>query len=404
MEGRFDVIVIGAGPAGSMAAKECAKQGLITCLIEKHKIPRSKPCGGGITLKAIRLIDHKIPKSLIECYIKGFRVISPSLDSVEFHSNKIVGISTSREKFDAFLTALATNEGCQLIDSDQVTKISVLRNKVRCTLQSGRSIEGRIIIGADGTKGITARQTGIREKWNKERVGLCLETTIPLDEGRMKRINSDTFEMYSKNPLAYSWVLPKRSSISVGIGGVLADLYRPKMLLVNFCKTISKLKKITIPKSQFHAHLAPVGGFKRKIVADRVMLIGDAAGFIDPITGEGVYYAIKSGLLAAMACKEAIENEGWNASYLERHYSKVCDQAFGRDLKIALTWAYRIHNYFSVFFKVLKYYSGTAWEDLATGKTTYRALQKELIPRLMIYLPQLMGKFINQKLRNVRSR
>jgi len=385
--GGFDVIVVGAGPAGAMAAKGCARQGLETVLIEKYKTPRSKPCGGGVSLKAINLIGNKIPEYLVERYVKGFRFFSPSLDSVELISKDPVGISTSRDKFDAFLTEMAVRQGCKFIDSDKVIDISISSDKAICKLQSGRLIEGDIIIGADGANGITARKVGIREQWRKDQVGLCLETTILLDEEKMKRIDPEIFELYFVDiPLGYGWLFPKKSSISLGIGGCLAYLHQPKNILLGFCRNISRLKKVDIEVSQFSAHIAPAGGFKRKIVSDRVMLVGDAAGFIDPLTGEGIYYAMKSGMLAATACKKAIEENDVRASFLETHYSMVCQKAFGKDLEIALDLTYKIHDHFNTFFHLLKSYSDSSWTDLARGETTYKVLRRKMLPSLMVKL------------------
>jgi len=177
---RFDIAIVGAGPAGAMAAKECARLGLKTALIEKDEINRSKPCGGGISLKALNLIGNKIPKYLIEQYVKGFRLFSPSLDSVELISKDSIGISTTRDKFDAFLINKAIEQGCEFISSDEIIDISILSNKVIGRLKSGRLIESHIIIGADGANSITARKARLRTQWKKDQVGLCLVTTILL--------------------------------------------------------------------------------------------------------------------------------------------------------------------------------------------------------------------------------
>jgi len=123
------------------------------------------------------------------------------------------------------------------------------------------------------------------------------------------------------------------------------------------------------------------------------MLVGDAAGFIDPLTGEGIYYAMKSGLLAATASKEAIEEDDMCASFLETHYSKVCEKAFEKDLRIALDLTYKIHDHLTTFFDLLKDYSGSSWVDLARGEIDYRVLRRKLLPWLTVRL-------INRKLRS----
>jgi geranylgeranyl reductase family protein len=384
LKDQFDVIIIGAGPAGSTAARRCAEQGLETIIIEKQKIPRPKPCGGGVSLKALKLIGTKIPDDIIECYVKGFRFFSESLDSVDFLSNNPVGISTTRDKFDAFLTDLALDQGCKLIQTDRVVDISVCNKKVKCRLQSNRLIEGHMVVGADGAYSVTAQKAGLRNQWTKEEVGLCLESTVSLNEKEMKNLDSDIFEMYFINiPLGYGWLFPKKSSVSLGIGGCLANIRQPKEILMDLCEVVSKLKKIDLKISKFNAHLAPAGGFHRKIVSDHVMLVGDAAGFIDPLTGEGIYYAMKSGLLAATACTKAIEEGETGTHFLEKHYSKVCEKEFEKDLRVALGLTYKVHEHFNAFFNLLKSNSGSSWVELACGDVNYRILRRKLLPRLL---------------------
>ena len=152
----FDVIVVGAGPAGSTAAKKCSDYGLETILIEKQSIPRVKPCGGGVSQKALNLIEAGVPDDLIEQRIKGIRLFSPSLRSVDLVAPKPIGITTRRDKFDAFLTQLAIKAGCQLIQADEVIDLLIEEEGVTCKLKSGQTFKGSIIIGADGANSVVA--------------------------------------------------------------------------------------------------------------------------------------------------------------------------------------------------------------------------------------------------------
>lgn len=215
----YEVAVIGSGPAGSTAARRCSEQGLRTIIIEKSKIPRIKPCGGGVSIKALKLIDQQIPESLIDQQVRGFRFYSKSLASATLKSEVPVGITTTRDRFDAFLTKLAVDSGCELIQSDELMDISINKEDVLCKLKSNKLIRANIVIGADGAKGIVAQKTGIRQKWANNEVGLCLETTIPLEKSEMDKIDPDILELYfSDIPLGYGWLFPKKSSISLGLG------------------------------------------------------------------------------------------------------------------------------------------------------------------------------------------
>jgi geranylgeranyl reductase family protein len=376
--------VIGSGPAGSTAAKRCSEQGLRTILIEKSKIPRPKTCGGCVLLKALKQIDQQIPESIIDQQVRGFRFYSKSLASVTLKSEVPVGITTTRDKFDAFLTKLAVDSGSKLCQSNELIDISIKKEGVLCKLKSDDLIMAKMIIGADGANSIVAQKSGIRQKWPNNEVGLCLETTIPLEKSEMEKIDPDILEFYfSDIPLGYVWLFPKTFSVSLGIGGTLASLHKPMEILTDFCSTISRTKKIQLKMSGCHAHLAPTGGFKRKIVTDRVMLVGDAAGFIDPFTGEGIYYAIRSGQLAALACVQSIEKDNFGKNFLEKNYTRICNDDFGKDLKIALNLSHKVHDHLDTFLDALQHNSNSLWFDLATGKTTYRKLQKDLLPKLL---------------------
>jgi geranylgeranyl reductase family protein len=380
----FDVIVVGAGPAGSTAAKNCAEKGMNTVLIEKQSIPRSKPCGGGVSLKAVKMIEGEIPARLIEQKVKGFRFFSPSLDSVDLISEETMGISVKRDKFDEFLTRLAVKSGCELIQSNGLKDFTVNKDGVVCRLDSGKTIRGSIIIGADGANGNVAKKAKIRKEWKSDEVGLCLESDIALCKADMDKIDLDVLELYFINiPFGYGWLFPKKSSISVGIGGSLKHINNPGDIFNGFCKTVSELKGIDLGKPKFEAHLAPFGGVKRKIVADRMMLIGDAAGFIDPFTGEGIYYAMRSGQIAARACKKSLDDGQTKRAFFEKNYAKVCDEDFVKDLKVALRVNWLVHNHFDRFFNILKGASGKSIVNFSTGATSYRTLQKTLVSNLL---------------------
>jgi flavin-dependent dehydrogenase len=112
----YDVIVIGAGPAGSMVAYNCAKAGLQTLLIDKAKFPREKPCGGAVSvrsLKALKLAGIRIPSSLIEQKIFGLRFMGPEMKPFEYHSRHPIAYTVKRELFDHFLTQCAVKAGAQ---------------------------------------------------------------------------------------------------------------------------------------------------------------------------------------------------------------------------------------------------------------------------------------------------
>jgi len=387
MANQFGGAVIGAGPAGAAAAKYCAEKGLKTILIEKCRLPRPKPCGGLISLKAQRLIGEEIPWELIDQQVRGFRFFSKTLDSVEVKCDSPVAISTTRDKFDAFLTDLAVNAGCTLIQSNGVNDISRQKDEISCRLADNQTIRAQLVIGADGVNSTVAQKSGIRQGWRNSEVALCLETCTPLQETEMKKLNPEIPELYFTDTLTgYGWLFPKRASAYLGMGGFLSRLSKPMEILAYFRDLISKTKNVSLSLSNVQAHLVPAGGYDRKIVDERVMLVGDAAGFADSLSGEGIYYAIRSGQLAGAACLKAMEKNNFRANFLEKQYADACNDCFVKDLKVALKLTYRLHKHFDLFFSTLQEGLGAYWIDLVTGAIDYRGLQRKLFPKLAVNL------------------
>lgn len=380
----FDVAIIGAGPSGAIAAKRCADYRLSTVLVEKQTLPRVKLCGGAISIRTLPLIGSEIPEELIEQRIKGFRFYSPTLKPIDKVSKEPMGVSVKREAFDAFLAGLAVKAGCKLIQTNPLTDLKVNEKGVSLSLKNGDTIAAPLVIGADGVNSLVAQKTNIRQHFPTNQVALCLESNIPLDKTDMAKLNPDLLELYFTNiAYGYGWVFPKRSGVSVGIGGSLAQIENPRQIFDDFCKTVSDLKGIKIEAATVGAHLEPAGGFNHKVVADNTLLVGDAAGFADPFTGEGIYYAIKSGQLAADTAKEALKRGRFDSGFLFKNYAKTCDKEFGKDLRVALQITQLLQNHIDTFFMGLDQSSGASITNLSTGATTYSELKRKIIPRLL---------------------
>jgi geranylgeranyl reductase family protein len=380
----FDVAVVGAGPSGAGAAKRCADFGLNTVIVEKQALPRVKLCGGAISIRTLPLVGAEVPEELIEQRIKGFRFYSPALKPIDKISKEIMGISVKRDAFDAFLTGLAVKAGCKLIQANPLTDLKVDEKGVNLSLKKGENINAKLVIGADGVNSLVAQKAGIRQHFPTTQVALCLESNIPLQKSDMTKLNTDLLELYFTNiAYGYGWVFPKRSGVSVGIGGSLAQIENPRQIFDDFCKTVSDLKGIKIEAGTLGAHLEPAGGFNYKVVSDRTLLVGDAAGFADPFTGEGIYYAIKSGQIAADTAKEALKRGRFDSGFLFKKYAKTCDKEFGKDLRVALQITQLLQNHIDTFFMGLEQSSGASITNLSTGATTYSALKRQIIPRLL---------------------
>lgn len=400
----FDVVVIGAGPAGSITAYHCAKAGLKTALIEKHKLPRDKPCAGGLLQKGIKHLPFRIPERIIEQHIRGYVFHSPGSRTIYFRSPEAIEVTVKRKKFDHFLTQQAEQAGCNVYTKNRLEKAGIRGDHVACQVagkaRGSRVFKTRLLVGANGVTSTVAKTTGIRRRRAEHPLSLCLTANIDVGEKEFERhLHPDMSEFYfSDIPYGYGWLFPHRESISVGVGGRLGEVKIDQAFNQHYNRIITE-KKLR-PKTGFRkqAHMVPVGGVGREIVTDRVILVGDAAGFADPLTGEGLSSAILSGKIAAQTCIGALEKD-CSKRFLERRYSNSCYNTFGKDLEAAYNSTPHIFNHLDLFFDFLQTSKSDSWIKLAKGELSHEEWQQEIILSLPSILLRRVLRWVTRNLR-----
>lgn len=322
----YDVIVVGGGPAGAIAARDCARAGLETIILEKEYFPRPKPCAGGVTVAAMNYLDIPIPSEVVEARCSSFRSFYDHR-YVELDLEQEFMVVVSREVFDLWLVSLAQSAGAELKQGEKVSSIDV-DGKGVTVRTSTRAYYGRLVIGADGVNSTVAKI--VRKPFNKRDLAFCVCSDVATDE--QEGFWREGIEIhYGPMPMSYSWVFPKRGRLSVGVGGWLSGVTNMKDVFRHF------LRERGLSQEQgFRGRHIPLGGIPRPTVNERVILVGDAAGYADPFTGEGIRYAIASGHIAADAAISLIPG----GASLNRHnlgvYERNCYNEFGADLKTAL--------------------------------------------------------------------
>jgi geranylgeranyl reductase family protein len=330
----YDLIVVGAGPAGASAARSAAKSGLKTLLLEKEEMPRNKLCGGGVTPKVLTRFDFKLPKELIDCEVKSARIhVGENLH--HFRTDETLVYMTSRTSFDAFLTEKAVEAGAELRDGNPVNRVKAASSCVEAqTLEA--TFRSKILIGADGMGGPTARTGGFYDSWKPDQVAYAIESEVHVGEKAVQEFlgSSSSFDLYfGVSPGGYGWVFPKDDHLTVGVGCRLDRLRDGIDLFDSFVKRVRELKGVEIPKPQ--AHLIPLGGAANvPSVRDRMLLAGDCAGFAEPLLGEGIYFSTWGGQIAAQVAAEATREEKFDGKSLAK-YEGRWRKAFGVDFDIA---------------------------------------------------------------------
>ncbi len=322
----YNVAIVGSGPAGASAAYVLASQGVRTVVIEKERLPRYKVCGGGVVRRALdalpvdirQIIEREFPSVKIG-FLDADLYFSPS------RSRSIVAM-IMRDKFDHLLVRAAQERSAEIIPECKVEEVSWRRDAVELTTSKG-TIAAQFVIAADGAASVIARRAG----WKDHRVlapALEYEITVPPE---LQDILSQAMRFdFGFVPRGYGWVFPKREHLSIGIGA-LSPRGGPlglKRMLEQYLKFLGIDQ---MSRMERHGYVIPVIPRPGPLVRNRVVLVGDAAGLADPVTGEGITHAIVSGQAAA---KAIIEGEFSN-DRVRQSYHAAINTVILRELRAA---------------------------------------------------------------------
>jgi geranylgeranyl reductase family protein len=281
---RFDAVVVGAGPAGSATAYRLASAGESVLLVDKARFPRDKPCGGGVTLRAARLLPFSIDP-VVEEVVDRFELRLAYGSAFNRTSEQPLCLMTQRRRLDEFLARKAGDVGADFRDG---VSVSFDGGEV---LVGGERIAARVIVGADGVNGMTARAFGLAGDHGH---GVALEGNAPLDTRYRGRLVLELGVVAG----GYAWVFPKGDHVNVGVGGWESEGPRLREHLRRLCAVhdvdfdaLTDLRGYRLPYRRAASRFA----------RENVLLVGDAAGLIDPLSGDGMYEAFASAKLAAQA-------------------------------------------------------------------------------------------------------
>ena len=316
----YDAIVVGAGPAGSTAARELAKLGCDVLLIDKMKFPRDKICGGLVPVKVLKELEFNIPNCYIKNNIYDITIYDRLMNKSTYRSNDLMGITVLRREFDFHLLNRAIAQGVTFFEETSFEKLSREHSLIKTFTNKG-IYWCKVLIGCDGVFSKVKRQVFEANRMDFYKMGITLTARfIKTDQWRDTEFN--LFQL----PILYTmgWAIPSQDEVIIGVGGPWIN--RKKILkgFDGFLETLhlSKNNEDNHMKGAF----LPAGGFARKIHSNGILLSGDAAGFVDPLTGEGLYYAIRSAKIAAeLIYKEDIAS-----------YEKRCKEEFQSVLRASL--------------------------------------------------------------------
>jgi geranylgeranyl reductase family protein len=348
-----DVIIVGAGPGGSNAARVVLEAGLSVVQLDAQSFPRVKPCAGGITRKAERALALDLRPSL--------RARSNSIEFNVWRSR--TNLFTDRDalvsfvcrsEFDADLVRQNREHGRFVFaDGERVERVTF--DGLFRVQTSKRSLAAPQLIGADGAYSVVNRTFGVATP-------RLLATAIEVNVPRGRLVDAEHFVPcvdYGAVPAGYGWIFPKDDQLSIGLYTLASRTPNLRERLVAYMKE-KKVVPSGDPLQGLEAHRIPLGGFRLRTPKVPVYVVGDAAGLADALTGEGIYHALESGRLAGRTACDVAAGRGTHHAYYRRLWRSVLS-----DTAITYALATQFHKDQDQAMRLLE--SPLVWRPLTYG-------------------------------------
>ena len=340
----YDVIVCGGGPSGSTTAFYAAKAGMKVLLIDKSKFPRDKACGGLLTARLFDELPELEPyiKPVIECASSDVNLYSPSMKyRIDFEFPVGTPWNITREVFDNAVLEAARDVGAEIMTQ---TRVSDFEFNGGVTVKTSKgNFKSKMVIGATGPADKLADM--VREKrnlkaWNDKQMGTALmwEPVVGkefVDENYGDK-RSLLVHFEPGGIKGYGWVFPKKEILNIGFGAHNTSIKSIKIKEI-WKDYINLLKKDGyFPKEQeippVKGAPLPLSGPIKATTMDYTLLVGDSAGMVSPLSGEGIYYGMHAGKIAVDTIKKALETGDYSQQHLDQ-YHRDWNKLFGKELR-----------------------------------------------------------------------
>jgi geranylgeranyl reductase family protein len=299
----FDVIVVGAGPAGAMTAFHLANSGLRVAVLEARLFPRDKPCGGGLQVRVAR----RIPVDIAPIVRGTMRRMALTYGMKDEHTRRYsdpLVYTVLRSEFDQHLLRSAERAGATVFENTVVHSFDTVPDGRLIVVTSRGRFTADCLVGADGANSRVRPLLGSREDYFWQAAVYC---EVPESVLNTNEIAWDCMKVdWGTLPSGYAWAFPKNGFVNIGAGGPKDIAKHLKTYAMRFAESTRLVKTGLAGQLQFVGHQLPTLTRRARLSSENVLLVGDAAGLVEPFTGDGISFACESAQIAARCIANAL--------------------------------------------------------------------------------------------------
>ena len=374
----FDVIVVGGGPAGATAAYSLASAGVDVAIFDRATFPRDKSCGGGLQAKVFSHLPLDVTP-VVRNSLYGICFTHQFGDRFTNRCHEPVVYGALRRELDGYLIDQAVKRGARLFDGTRVTGfLQQGEGKVDLSTDAG-AFSCQVLIGADGANGVVRRALNNEQAFFNQ-AGLSFE--IERDRIIEDRLDHQIMRVdWGTLPSGYAWIFPKGDFLNIGVGTPAAFSKRLKPYLYDFLchERILKTERIDLDTLHVSGHKLPSWTDRTTLVDQNVLVIGDAAGLIEPLTGDGISYGVQSARLAADVVARWLNGRRSDLS----EYREAVQRAIVPELTSSRTLMTFLNAFPRMAHEILKR-NERIWQLLSrilTGEESYASLRRSYLGR-----------------------
>ncbi|MFQ5931734.1 MAG: geranylgeranyl reductase family protein [Nitrospiraceae bacterium] len=364
----YDVVIVGMGPAGATAAYQLSQAGMSVLGLEKQAHPRYKVCGGGLSVRIDQLLDSDF-RDVIEHTVYGIQFTYHGEEPFFIESSRPIAYMVMRDRFDHVLVEKARRAGTEVHEDEQAVEFRQLPEGVEVVTERAR-YRTKVLIGADGANSIVAQRLFQNRRLHRM---ATLESEVGIGQAPVYPGEGKVLIDLGATDRGYAWIFPKKERLSIGVAEFRGRPASPKGIFNRFIHDERGLSRMDVPPPC--GHPLPLPSLSRiaaplRLVRHRALLVGDAGHLVDPLFGEGIYYAVRSGQIAAASVLDIFHDHrrslmDYDLAIAREIYSEF--RIASRVARIVYTFPRLCHRLMHRYQEVINLYY-----DVLKGKDTYQ--------------------------------